>query len=410
MSEFMLNVLDEQRAVHARIDGAFAERLVAALAAEPETIEELQTAVGRFVRPEGRDRFFANWSDGVWTEPAGGGIGLVDLPARLVVAESSCFSPAMQGQVEYHDGTAATDIWLPYRLPADWSFGESIRAWRQTVQGGRRRRVGHPRCDAREVLYGKVAAFCADAYLAAPGRAADSAAAVHARWLLQPRTDLKDRAPRDLLLAKRHFIDADLQHQAVHWSAVGDPPPGLDRRSAAYRFAGFGTQEIVVYYDLVRHLLGACLDYLATRKSVTREALVAHLEQLQQEWLHSPQTDDLEGHSPAQVIHRERARLPLVVTDHSHGFEDDCPLCQMLAEIGGPTFWYLDGCNMDDDFAFSFHATRRQWEAERREWEEMDRAADSHGGEPDLEGRADQPGRPAAPQPDRAPVDQFRSD
>jgi hypothetical protein len=37
-------------------------------------------------------------------------------------------------------------------------------------------------------------------------------------------------------------------------------------------------------------------------------------------------------------------------------------------------FWHLDGCNMDDDFAFSFHRTRQEWEAEQREWEEFDRA------------------------------------
>jgi len=37
----------------------------------------------------------------------------------------------------------------------------------------------------------------------------------------------------------------------------------------------------------------------------------------------------------------------------------------------GPMFWGLDGCNMDDDFAFSFHRTRDEWEEERRKWEEF---------------------------------------
>ena len=53
------------------------------------------------------------------------------------------------------------------------------------------------------------------------------------------------------------------------------------------------------------------------------------------------------------------------VVDH------DCPLCQMMAEDTGPYFWHLDGCNMDDDFAFSFHRTRKEWEAERRHWDEL---------------------------------------
>jgi hypothetical protein len=49
----------------------------------------------------------------------------------------------------------------------------------------------------------------------------------------------------------------------------------------------------------------------------------------------------------------------------------DCPCCQMLADMPGPTFWHLDGSGMDDDFAFDIdHRTREEWEAEQREWEE----------------------------------------
>lgn len=46
----------------------------------------------------------------------------------------------------------------------------------------------------------------------------------------------------------------------------------------------------------------------------------------------------------------------------------------MMADLPGPMFWHLDGCNMDDDFAFDIrHRTREEWEAERREWEEHSR-------------------------------------
>ena len=46
----------------------------------------------------------------------------------------------------------------------------------------------------------------------------------------------------------------------------------------------------------------------------------------------------------------------------------------MLADMPGPMFWNLDGCNMDDDFAFDMsHRTREDWEAERRKWEEHSR-------------------------------------
>ena len=43
----------------------------------------------------------------------------------------------------------------------------------------------------------------------------------------------------------------------------------------------------------------------------------------------------------------------------------------MLGELSGPTFWHLDGSEMDDEFAFdTTHRTREEWEEERREWEE----------------------------------------
>jgi hypothetical protein len=55
--------------------------------------------------------------------------------------------------------------------------------------------------------------------------------------------------------------------------------------------------------------------------------------------------------------------------------DEDCPTCQMMADEMsldfGPGFWHLDGCNIDDDFVFSFSRTREEWEAERRRMEEF---------------------------------------
>ena len=50
----------------------------------------------------------------------------------------------------------------------------------------------------------------------------------------------------------------------------------------------------------------------------------------------------------------------------------------MLAELPGPMFWHLDGCNNDPDFAFSiFHRTREEWEAEERQYQEFNRRFDA---------------------------------
>jgi hypothetical protein len=45
----------------------------------------------------------------------------------------------------------------------------------------------------------------------------------------------------------------------------------------------------------------------------------------------------------------------------------------MMADLPGPIFWHLDGSGMDPDFAFSFHHTRDEWEADVREFEEFNR-------------------------------------
>jgi len=91
------------------------------------------------------------------------------------------------------------------------------------------------------------------------------------------------------------------------------------------------------------------------------------------EWLDTPNFEDLHGRTPGSVIERERARLPEGMTGAEAMVDHDCPLCRMMADSPAPMFWFLDGCNMDDDFAFSFHATREQWEEERRKNEEFNR-------------------------------------
>ncbi len=58
-------------------------------------------------------------------------------------------------------------------------------------------------------------------------------------------------------------------------------------------------------------------------------------------------------------------RLPWLSSDEDSPFEEDCPCCQAIANGSfGPGFWHLDGCNMDQDFAFSFCPTQEEWEEE----------------------------------------------
>ena len=169
---------------------------------------------------------------------------------------------------------------------------------------------------------------------------------------------------------KRNFIDADLQSRELQWSFVGNPAPCLRRDSTAYRFAGFGTHETVMYYELLRLLLSECWKRVTEGKDVDITDEVARLEQIKAYWLQCPQPD-LEGKNPAYVLECERRRLPLIVPADKAVIDEDCPLCQAMAEEFTPMFWHLDGCNMDNDFPFSFYRTRSEWEEEERRQKEF---------------------------------------
>jgi len=201
---------------------------------------------------------------------------------------------------------------------------------------------------------------------------------LHARWLMTARDDLQGQSPRDVLLARQDLIDYDLHARAMQWSMQGEGPPCLASDSFAYRFAGFGTHEWVIYYDLVRHLLRTALGQRSCAGDPTPQTeylqQLARLEKLKTEWLEQPQ-EDYSGRIPALLIENERIRLPIAMRVHDMVIDDDCPVCQMMAndaELGMEVgFWHLDGAHMDDDFAFSDLRTREEWEAHRREWEEF---------------------------------------
>lgn len=373
MSEVTLAIKDAQRAIHGHAHGSVAESVIAALSAEPETIEELEAAVARFIKPTEDRGPFAAFRDGWCEEPWDAGIVMIDLTARLVAAESTYLSPSPEGQVRYHDGSAATDVWIYYRVPDDWMFIHHLEAWPSLSERRRAERAALPPLDARAVLYGQVTEFIVKECLEA--RAAgveDPIADIHARWLMTPRADLRQQSPRDVLLAKRELIDLDLQWRANQWAFVGECPPGLALPSAAYRFGGFGTHENVIYYDLLRTLLQDCWARVSQPETVEAAAEVERLEWLKDDWLQAP-NDDFHGLSPFHIIEQERQRLPITLSPGAAIIDDDCPLCQMAGEEFGPMFWHLDGSHMDDDFPFSPFRTREEWEEEQRRWETFTR-------------------------------------
>jgi len=92
------------------------------------------------------------------------------------------------------------------------------------------------------------------------------------------------------------------------------------------------------------------------------------------EWLNSPY-HDCGGKTPTHLIENERIRLPWLSTEENSPFFDDCHCCQaMAAEEFEPGFWHLDGCNMDEGFAFSFYRTHAEWRKKNRRFAEIARS------------------------------------
>jgi hypothetical protein len=191
---------------------------------------------------------------------------------------------------------------------------------------------------------------------------------------MTPRADLGGQTPREVILDKLDFIDFDLQSRAQQWSFLGEGPPSLARDSYAYRFAGFGTHEYVIYYHLLRHLLSECWERVHAGEVIDVAAEAARLEESKRTWLNEPQ-DEFEGRIPSAIIESERRRIPLVMSAKAMMIDENCDLCRLMAgETGedfGPGFWHLDGCNMDQAFEFSTYRTREEWEAEQRKWREF---------------------------------------
>lgn len=135
MSEIKLNLLDSHNSIIATVHGSVGDALIAALSAEPKTIEELETALNRFQKgdsiPAGSlKRLEQRELD---DRPYDAGILVIDLAARIVVCESTYSLPGRIGSVRYHNGEQSTEIILNYQLVDDWVFLDSIEEYRVTA-------------------------------------------------------------------------------------------------------------------------------------------------------------------------------------------------------------------------------------------------------------------------------------
>ncbi len=410
MSEVRLVIREANCDWSGTIHGSCAETTIAALSADPVTIDELEAATERFAKPTESHDYFVNLRRGFDTEPYDAGLVVIDLVARLVVVDSTYCSPAREGSVNYHDGRSATDHVLRYHAASDWVFQSDGEGWEYLAKERRRDLAAMTRPDARQVFYGRpmlefivrevFAAFTRrDEPQPEPAHSEkyvhDALKQIHANWLLTPRDDLLGACPREVALERHDHIDRDLQDRCEQWSCLGKCPRGLAETSHAFQHGGFGTHELVEYYELVRDLLWSCWDQLTEMEQspeVGHRSLlltvgdfltteVPRLGSVREAWLDMPDPE-FHGRTPRSIISRERARLPEAVSGKDAVIDPDCPCCQMMAELPGPTFWHLDGCNMDDEFAFNIHCkTREDWEKEQSDWEDFNRRFEAESAE-----------------------------
>lgn len=399
MSEIKLNLLDSQTSIIAIVHGSVGDALVAALSADPETLDELEMALRRFQKCKTIPASsFNRYRRGDIDEtPYDAGILVIDLAARIVACDSVYSRPGPCGTVEYHDGTQCTGFPLGYQLSEDWIFLRSLAEYRPLCEARLKQRAASVSLDTRAVLYGEpLLAFVLQNVRSCDWRGpqlestdqdllAQAIVDVHRRWLMTPREDLNGQSPRQVLFAKRDLIDFDLDSRMLQWSYLHQEPTPLSRDSHAYRYAGFGTHEWVMYYHLVRFLICATVDLVKPQLMLDAEvdrsgtqrrcvgvaddrsnaALLTELEELKVKWLFEPHAD-LDGYIPFQVMDNERRRLPEAMTGRSMVIDENCPCCKMMgdeSEAGlGIYFCHFDGSNMEDEFAFSSCATIEEWE------------------------------------------------
>ena len=371
MSEIRLNIIDHENAYSGEVHGYVGELAVAALTAEPETYAELELAMQRFLKWDEHSPF-ARVYPGENLEPFDAGVLVLDLASRTVGVESTYSDIDVDGQVRVQSEFAEDgELWVPFKLSQDWSIVRSIPEYEGVRTERRQARLAEKPVDFRAVLYGRpLLEFIAHECRAERGSTDDELfTRIHTKWMMTPRDDLRGKTPREVLLGQKKFIDFELHSRALQWSFAGECPPHLPLESNAYKYSGFGIHENVLYYYLVRDLLGICVEQHDPKRSLEEE--IEWLEGLKTAWLEMP-NPDFSFRTPGALIDSERRRINISMSAKEILIDEDCPCCQaMAADFSTPMFWHLDGCNMDQTFEFSFHEAREEYDAEQREWEEM---------------------------------------
>lgn len=349
---------------------------IAAVSAEPESLAEYFAAVRRF-QPEHEWVRLATSVDSIdqaastdeqWC--------LVDLVSRSILGSADFELPERRTvlQADDDDGPVAGSpvVWL--NTPPDWLLEVADDNWATTVALRSEVYSGQVPIDSRPILYGRtMQQFLADRLLVAAAQGVtedeqfETGRKIHADWLMTERDDLGGQSPRSLLLQHHEYLSWEMQYRSHQWSMQGFAVPPLKTSSSAYRFAGFGTIEVVTYFDLMRSLLAEAWKQIDAGVMDSDE-LTNHLAEHQRNFLDNQPEDGSAGLTCAELIESERRRMP-VTADKSH-LDCDCPICQASLDgsLGsGPMFMSYDGhhLELEEEFAFSMIESLEAWQKQQ---------------------------------------------
>ncbi len=232
---------------------------------------------------------------------------------------------------------------------------------------------------------------------------------VHRGWLMTPRNEIDGKMPRQMLHGGIEWIDKLIWAQQLRFEQGDGKFVAAPTDTAGYEHAAMGREEMVMYFELCRELIGSgwswCRDRLPELRHDVETAvpgLVQFLEQVKTNWLSNP----FEGGSPPNfVIECSRRRVPrgsgveiIGMSEREpeqHAIDCDCPICNMMADGSfGIGFTGIDGhhLELDEEFAFSMRETIEEWEEEQREFAEMSASIEQKQNDREsLEDGADQP-------------------
>jgi hypothetical protein len=368
-----LLIADEDVLMTGRLDVPWAGMIVGALSADPFTVEELWYALQRFVPDNdlppdwGLNRRaiarHAPWSD----IPAVDGLDcIIDLPGRMLMTnwdQSAHPIPAGRYEHDLSDGKV-----IHYSLGPQWQLSSDFSTWPRDAPKRRAEQRTRWTVDFRTTLYGTpLLTFLVEqswpwverllAVDTTPGGSPNQAdwqdarssavRQLYQRWLDQRPDSLCGRSVREVLLEDQEHLASDMCSRETQWAQQRRAPLELRDTDTAYRFAGIGVHESILYDEMFGVLADA---YLERAESLGQPPAdfgpnIDWLRQRRDHWLWQPDTDNLMGQTPREVIDHERRRRPFVVEDTSHIGHDDCPLCQMMVSPEhGPVFCRLDGC------------------------------------------------------------------